>query len=311
MQQKKLTPILNKIFNNLDNQKIYNLLLIISSFTFTYYSGLRGIFPIDSFLIFNGGYKILNNFHPFKDYWSITGPLLDYLQAIIFRYFNINWLSYIFHAAFFNAIITLSAFYFFNFLQLKNIYSFIYALSISILAYPSVGTPFMDHHATILAVISLMLLIMALIKDKNLYWFFIPVILGLSFFSKQIPSAYFVILFSIVTLIYLFIQKFKNLTKIIYIFLGILSFVIFFMIWLLLAEVSFKNFLLQYFFYPLSIGEMRGSSLSFDLANIVFQFKFIFISLIPLVFSSYYLISKKQKTKKNNIDILILFTLFT
>lgn len=302
---------MNKILNYLDNKKIYTFLLIISSFTFTYYSGVRGIFPIDSFLIFNGGYKILNNLHPFKDYWSITGPLLDYLQAIIFRFFNVNWISYIFHAALFNAIITLSAFYFFIFLKLKNIYSFVYAFSISILAYPSVGTPFMDHHATILSVISLILLIMALKKDKNLYWFLIPVVLGLSFLSKQIPSAYFVILFSIVTLIFLFIEKFKNLTNLIYIFYGLFSFLLFFMIWLLFTDVSFKNFLLQYFFYPLSIGEMRGKLLNFDLANIFFQFKFIYISLIPILFSGYYLILKNKKTKKNNIDILILFTLFT
>ena len=78
MQQKKLTQNLNK-------KKIYFyiVLIFISSIFFNFYSGYRGIFPLDSFAIYDGGYKVFNGFHPFKDYWSITGPLLDYLQYFL------------------------------------------------------------------------------------------------------------------------------------------------------------------------------------------------------------------------------------
>ena len=52
-----------------------------------------GVYPIDSFIIFDSGYKVLNNVHPFKDYWSLTGPLLDYMQSVFFLFFDIMfWL---------------------------------------------------------------------------------------------------------------------------------------------------------------------------------------------------------------------------
>ena len=56
--------------------------LIISSIFFTFYYGFIGIFPIDSFLIYDAGYKLFNGYHPFRDYWSITGPILDYIQFV-------------------------------------------------------------------------------------------------------------------------------------------------------------------------------------------------------------------------------------
>ena len=29
----------------------------------------RGVFPIDSFIIFDAGFNIISGNHPFKDYW--------------------------------------------------------------------------------------------------------------------------------------------------------------------------------------------------------------------------------------------------
>ena len=87
MQQKKLTLVLNKIFTTF-KVNLFILLLSIFSLLITFYYGYIGILPIDSFLIYDAGYKVLNGFHPFKDYWSITGPILDYIQFFFFnRYF--------------------------------------------------------------------------------------------------------------------------------------------------------------------------------------------------------------------------------
>ncbi len=110
MLQKKLIQISNKIFNK---KKYLIFFLAISSFFFTFNYGFIGIFPIDSFLIYDAGYKITNGFHPFKDYWSITGPILDYLQYVFFKFFGINWTSYVLHAASINLLVTIILFYFF------------------------------------------------------------------------------------------------------------------------------------------------------------------------------------------------------
>ena len=146
MLQKKLIQSLTK---NLFKKNYFIFFLIISSFFFTFKYGFIGIFPIDSFLIYDSGYKIFNGYHPFKDYWSITGPILDYIQFVFFKILGINWFSYVLHAAVLNLFITIIFFYFFAQLGIKTGYSFLYSLSVSILAYPSVGTPFMDHHAVI------------------------------------------------------------------------------------------------------------------------------------------------------------------
>ena len=79
MLQKKLIQVLNNIKHK---KKICICLLVLSSFFFTFYYGFIGVFPLDSFLIYDAGYKIINGYHPFKDYWSITGPIIDYAQFI-------------------------------------------------------------------------------------------------------------------------------------------------------------------------------------------------------------------------------------
>ena len=110
MQQKKLIKILNK--KKLFHFDYLIFLIIINSIIFTFYTGFRGVYPIDSFIIFDSGFKVLNGIHPFKDYWTITGPLLDYLQSIFFYLFDVNWFSYVLHAGFINCLVSLSLFYF-------------------------------------------------------------------------------------------------------------------------------------------------------------------------------------------------------
>ena len=292
----------------INNNKISFFLIIFTSFFFTYYSGYRGVFPLDSFLIFDAGYKVLNNYHPFKDYWSITGPFLDYSQFIIFKFFNISWSTYIFHSAFINTLFSLFSFIFFCELGLKKIFSLIYSISIAILGYPSAGSPFMDHHASIFALMSLMCLILALKKGNNKYWFFVLLLLGLSFLSKQIPSSYLGITFLISIMIYILINKFNRFNFLIYLLSGLLfiSTIVFLII--VTNDIPVKNILIQYILYPIKIGSERSESLKFGIENIIFQFKFIYFALIPIVFPAFYLFKKKNKNLKNKIDILILVT---
>ena len=171
MQQKKLTTNLNKKNSIIQKNFFYLLILIIISFSFTCYSGYRGVYPIDSFIIFDSGYKVLNNIHPFKDYWSITGPLLDYLQSIFFL-IDTSWFTYVLHAASMNILVTGIFFYFLVKLGLNINYSFLYALSLAILAYPSIGTPFVDHHAAYFSIIAVSYFILSLkVNNKNFYFY--------------------------------------------------------------------------------------------------------------------------------------------
>ena len=158
--------------------------LFLFSFLINQYYGNRGIFPIDSFLIFDAAYNILSGNHPFKDYWLITGPFLDYMQALFFLVFEVNWFSYVLHASLLNALLTLYSFYFFTKIGLKNLYAFIYSLGISVLAYPPIGTPFIDSHAIIFCVLSMYSFSLAILLKKNLFWFLTPVLLIFSLRSS-------------------------------------------------------------------------------------------------------------------------------
>ena len=288
----------------------YFLLIIFIASAFNYFSGFRGIFPIDSFLIFDAGYKVLNDFHPFRDYWSITGPFLDYIQYLVFKIFGVSWGSFVLHAALINVFLTTVTFNFFSKLGINKNFSLLYSVSIAILGYPSVGTPFMDHHASILSLISLMALILALKNNNNFYWFVAPLLLGFSFFSKQIPSTYLSFLFLFIILSYLVILKFKQKTFLIFILYGLISFSAFVLFVVFINDIPIKNIIMQYIFYPMSIGEVRSDTLKFDIKNSILQFKFIYFSLIPSLVASFYLIKIKKKNYKNKVDIIILSSFF-
>ena len=305
MQQKKLIQNLSKIKNNKKNF-FFIFFIFLSSTFFTFYYGYKGIFPIDSFLIYDAGYKVLNGFHPFKDYWSITGPILDYLQYIFFKLLGVNWFSYVLHASIINLSLSIIFYIFFLNLGLKKFYCLIYSLSVSILAYPSVGTPFMDHHAVIFSLISIMFLFLALKNNKKQYWFFMPVFLFLSFFSKQIPSAYLLFLFLIVIITYLYLENFKSFDKLKFLIFGSIFPILVFLVIFIINEVPFKNFLIQYFLYPISIGEERGSRMVLNLHNTVFQFKFIYFSMIPMIFVIFNLIKKLNKSYEAKKDFLLI-----
>ena len=242
------------------NQNIYYILILtIFSLCLTIFYGHKGVWPIDSFIIFNGGYNIINGFHPFKDYWSITGPLLDYLQYLFFLIGKLNWFSYVMHAAFINVMLCLFSFYFFFFF-------FLY----------------------------------------NKYWFLSSCILIFSFFSKQIPSSYFLIFIILFLIIYfvLFKNYFKNILYFLY---GGILVSLLFCILLFLNEIPFKNFYVQYILYPMTLGAERSELLNLNLKNTIFQFKFIFLGIAPFILSSIFLIKTEKNKEKKYEEIMILF----
>ena len=164
--------------------KIYLTTLFIFSLLINQYFANRGVFPIDSFLSFDAAFNIISGNHPFKDYWLITGPFVDYIQALFFLIFGINWTSYVLHASTLNTLLCLFSFYYFLNLGLKNFYAFIYSLGVAILAYPSIGTPFIDHHSVIFCILACFSVSLAILSKKNLFWILTPIFITFSFFFE-------------------------------------------------------------------------------------------------------------------------------
>ena len=285
--------------------------LFLFSFLINQHYGNRGIFPIDSFLIFDAAYNITLGNHPFKDYWLITGPFLDYTQALLFLMFGINWFSYVLHASLLNVLFTLFSFYFFLNIGLRNLYAFIYSVGISILAYPPIGTPFIDSHAIIFCVLSLYSLSLGILLKKNLFWFLVPFFVIFSFFSKQIPSSYLVFLFFIVIIFCFFFLKNIKKENLLYLLLGIIFSLLLVSSIFFINQIPVKNFLVQYIFYPFSLGEDRINKLDLNSKNLVYQFKFIYLTLLPLAISTFILFKKKKKYKRRErVHYFIAFFIF-
>ena len=283
----------------------YVVLLFIFSVSINQYYGYQGLNPIDSFFIFNSGYDILNGHYPFKDYWTITGPFIAFIQAFFFKILGVSWFSYVVHASIFNFFISAATFYTLDKFKLNINYCFLYALVVSILAYPSSGTPYVDHHSSILSIISLFCFILALKTNLKIYWFLLPIILVLSFLSKQTPTGYFFLIIIFLSIIY-FIFNF-NINKIIYGALGSILIVSIFLLILFIGKISLQSFFEQYVLFPLSIGGSRiDFLLPLEFSRVVLRFKLIhFSSLILFIVIIKKIIENHRYLKSGEFLILI------
>lgn len=283
------------------------LILIIFSFLVNFYYSSFGVEPMDSFVLFNGGFKVLNGLIPFKDYWLVTGPLMDYMNAFFFKIFDVSWTSYILHSSLTNSFISVLIFILFKNLGLDKIYNLIYTLMFSLLMYPSVGVPFVDHHSTIFVLSAFCLFILG-VKNKNeKYFFFIPTLLIIGFLCKQTPTTYGVVAIAFLGLIYLFYTnniKYFLLSTTFGSFLSLLILIFFFY----LTKIPISDFLTQYIYFAGSIGDYRLSNLNPDLFGIIHEFKFI---LIPFLYSIYLNVIYYKNKTKDKFVILLSINFFT
>ena len=142
-----------KILEN--KNKFLLFFLFCFSILINQYYGTRGVHPIDSFLHFDNAYRILNGENPFTDFWTVSGPAIDYIQAVFFYILGVNWSSYVLHASLLNGFATVFTFFILKSFKLETNYCFLYSLFFSILAYPSSGTPFVDHHSAFLSLFAI------------------------------------------------------------------------------------------------------------------------------------------------------------
>jgi hypothetical protein len=299
MQQKKLILLYKKY--------LPILLVGIFSFVINYYYGFIGVMPMDNFVLYNGGYRVLNGYIPFNDYWLVTGPLLDYLNALFFFINGTSWNTYIIHSSLINLIISVVSYLLFVELGLQKKFSFMYSIFFSVLFYPIVGAPFVDHHATFFLIIAFYLFIFGIVKKDNLFIFFIPFFFVLSFLSKQTPAAYGLLSFLFILTFYLLNDLKKNIKILKPLIFGSVLSILFLALFFFFSKINFLNFYEQYILYAKTIGDFRFSTFKFDFFGTVAEYKFILILLIILTFLLIELIRKKNF--KNIITILTIMVL--
>ena len=66
-----------------------------------------------------------------------------------------------------------------------------------------------------MSILALYVFIWAMIKDKNYFWFLIPLLVILAFLSKQVPSGYVFVIILLVFFNHLFFENKKKIIRII------------------------------------------------------------------------------------------------
>ena len=290
------------------NKKNLFGLIVVSIFSIgvNQYYGNLGVFPHDSFSHFDTGNMILNGFHPFKDFWIVSGPFIDYSQALLFLLFGTNWKIYIFHGSLINLIITVCTFLTFRNLELGFKKSLFFSLCFSVLAYPSSGTPFVDHHSTFLSLISIYFILICIKKESRILTLFIPIFFILAFLSKQVPSSYLII--CIVPIFFMYVVLNKKIYLLSTFFYGTIIFTFLIFIFGAINGIKLTNFLDQYFFYPQTIASKRFENINISLLGVIGNFKFILLSLLILILASFKDIKKtKFLNNKKFFIVIILF----
>ena len=302
--------LLKKINNFITNDKFLLFIIFLVSFLINKNYANLGAFPIDTFLHFDSGFRILNGEYPIKDFWIVSGIFVDYLEALFFYLLGVSWKTHVIHSSLINGIITLATYFVLRSFQFKKIYSFLYSLFFGILAYPPSGTPFVDHHATFLSLLGIYCFILALNNQKNFYWVLMPIFFGLSFFSKQVPSSYIILPLVIITIFYSIIKKEYSPIK--YFFLGSVIFIVIVFLIGATQGISLNAFLTQYIMYPQSIANERLNSLNFSFNGFITHYKFIFLALLPLTYLNIKnLINNRSYIKEKNFYIFLVVLFYT
>ena len=270
----------------------YFYLILVSLYAgyINWVSGNIGVMPIDTFGFFDTGFSILKDKFPIRDFWIFTGITVDYLQAFFFIIFGKEWSSYIIHASIINIIASLSFFLFLDNFKINKAYQFIFSISFATLCYPVSGTPFAYLHSFVFSLILIFTFCSAIINDNKFLWFLIPTISLFAFFSMQTPSFYIITI--ITFFILFFLLKEKKTSRFKYLILGTFFALTLIFIFFISTKTPLKNFIYQYFLFPLTIGSDRLTSEStayvslldqLNLKRIIGDFKFIHIFLIPLI----------------------------
>ena len=145
--------LIKKKINIFLSDKSFMIYLFVISILINQFYANKGVFPMDSFIHFDPAYRILNGEFPLRDFWVAHGIFVDYLQSLFFLFLGVSWKSYVFHASLFNGFLTVVTYFIFRNFKLNKYYSLLYSFFFCVLAYPSSGTPFLDHHSAYLSLL--------------------------------------------------------------------------------------------------------------------------------------------------------------
>ena len=144
------------------------------------------LYPIDTFSFLMQDFISLKVSIQLR-FWIISGVLIDYINRVFTLFGKIGTHMSIMHLFLILLSLSFSSF-FLNQFNKNILINFILSISVAILCYPVVGTPFPYQHSFIISLISLLTFYLGIEKRNNIYWVVLPILMSLSFLSMQVPS---------------------------------------------------------------------------------------------------------------------------
>lgn len=130
--------------------------LLVFAFEFCRRAGERGFFSLDQSIEFDGAYRILQGQVPYRDFLIPTGPMVFWLQSVVFRLAGVSWGSFVLGAAMVNVIATVLAMRILRMLfPDRRPLAYLGGLLTATWFYPPFGTPNMEQTAFLFSYVGL------------------------------------------------------------------------------------------------------------------------------------------------------------
>ena len=166
-------------------------------FFYCLYFGRIGFNPLDSSIVFDGGYRILQGEHYLADFFAPAGYVPSLVQSLFFFILGVNWFALCLHAALFNGLFCWLGFKFLRLYKAPPLLALGYALLSGMVFYAPFGTPFPDQHSFFFSFLGIFLLVSGSrksVRRGRLTWFATGPVFLLAFLSKPIPAGYAMVL---------------------------------------------------------------------------------------------------------------------
>lgn len=180
--------------------------LLVAGIAVCLYYAREGFMPLDQSIVYDGAWRILNGQVPWRDFDLPSGLIPILLQAGIFKILGMNWFTYCLHAALFNGLFCLLVYGLLRRLGGSPRPAFLWALLSGAAMYPPMGTPYMEQHAYFFIMLALVVAVAAAQSEhrwrRRLLWLVLPLILEFALLSKQIPTAFGMVVVAYVVFVF-------------------------------------------------------------------------------------------------------------
>lgn len=200
---------------HLISESILLFWMLFFAYQMTYLSGERGFFAFDQSIIFDGSYRIVSGQIPFKDFLIPFGPMVFWLQGLLFRIGGVSYASYIFGAAVINVLATAACYAILRLLfPDKKFPAFLGGMLTAIWFYPPFGTPWPEQTAFFFSLITILTVLASFELDQRstqgsrILYIFAGLAAFCAFISKQNAGVFVVPLVAL-----LMLARYQNTIK--------------------------------------------------------------------------------------------------